>query len=833
MVPVVPPAVAIRMLEHEQARRTDLSSIQRLVLGGQRPSTELIERLDRELGIRALQMFGMAEGMFLYTPPDAPEQARLTTVGTPISPVDEVRVLDIGGEEEVPNGTLGELACRGPYTINGYYRAPQHNASSFTSDGFYRTGDLVTRHVLAGRDYYAIDGRIKDVINRGAEKIHAEEVEELLVRHPDVRNAALVAMPDPVLGERICAYLVAHEDAEEPTTASSGRFLLEQGLAKFKLPERVELVEAIPLTNVGKVSKKDLRADIEKKIEKESVALRLDSIAVLGGGPGGLYAARLLKMAHPHATVRVHEQDLPENTFGFGVAVAGRTQRNLEEADPATQADITAAGRPHDMRMIVGDQAARVHNGPLIGIARTELLAVLDRHARAAGVELHYGERRRLEDIDADLVVVADGVSSQTRTEHAEDFGADVEVAGGLYLWAGADFALETAIFAPVTTAHGAFVTHAYPYAPNRSTFLIETDEATWRAAGFDVTREATAPDASDTAALAYLERAFAEYLDGHHLIGNRTRWSRFRTVRCRRWTRGNAVLLGDAAHTAHYSVGSGTKLAMEDAIALRNAVADADDLPTALATYERERRPQVERLQELARRSRLWWDSFPRRTALPVDQLMIAYMTRTGNVGLQRFAGTNPDIVRRGLAQFADLDPSHVPTEGVVDWILDQPLARAGREWDNRVLCHTERERLSRPVPDLVVTAPTRHDLVRVTVALEDPWSPEADTVVKQLNDLVLAGWQGFWLTSPLDRGSVLTRLDLGERLCAETTGLVVVDGPASSLDDLAAGVATARADLVCPLPSSSEGGSEAPMIPTATTTAPIATSNSQGDTR
>lgn len=270
VVPVVPPAVAIRMLEHERARHTDLGSIVRFVLGGQRPSLELIERLDHELGIRALQMFGMAEGMFLHTPPDTPEQARLTTVGTPISPLDEVRVLEVGGEAEVPDGTLGELAFRGPYTINGYYRAPEHNASTFTSDGFYRSGDLATRHVIDGRDYYAIDGRIKDVINRGGEKIHAEEVEELLVRHPDVRNAALVAMPDPVLGERICAYLVVAEGAEEPTTDSISRFLLERGLAKFKLPERVEMLDAFPLTNVGKVSKKDLRADIEKKIKEES-----------------------------------------------------------------------------------------------------------------------------------------------------------------------------------------------------------------------------------------------------------------------------------------------------------------------------------------------------------------------------------------------------------------------------------------------------------------------------------------------------------------------------------------------------------------------------------
>ncbi|WP_063128481.1 (2,3-dihydroxybenzoyl)adenylate synthase [Nocardia fusca] len=271
VMPVVPPAVAIRMLDHDDAQRTDLTSIRRFVIGGQRPSRELIARLERELGITALQMFGMAEGLFLFTPPDAPEQVRLATVGTTISSADEVRVLDIGIEDEVPDGTVGELACRGPYTIPGYYRAPEHNVSAFTSDGFYRTGDLVIRQVLDGRTYYAIDGRIKDVINRGAEKIHADEVEELLVRHPGLSNAAVVAMPDPVLGERICAYVIVAEGEEQPDVTSIGEFLLDQGLAKFKLPERVEVVDEFPLTNVGKVSKKDLRADIEKKIEKESV----------------------------------------------------------------------------------------------------------------------------------------------------------------------------------------------------------------------------------------------------------------------------------------------------------------------------------------------------------------------------------------------------------------------------------------------------------------------------------------------------------------------------------------------------------------------------------
>ncbi|GAA4886981.1 (2,3-dihydroxybenzoyl)adenylate synthase [Actinomycetospora straminea] len=268
VVPVVPPAVAIRLLDHPRARDTDLGSLRRFALGGQRPSVELLDRLEAELGIPTQQMFGMAEGMFLYTPPESPLWVRRHTVGTPISPADEVRVLDVGTDDEVADGELGEMACRGPYTIPGYHRAEAHNRNAFTADGFYRTGDLVTRHVVDGVPYYAIDGRIKDVINRGAEKIHAEEVEELLVRHPAVHGAALVAMPDAVLGERLCAYVVPAGTAA-PTLDELTAFLLDQGLARFKLPERVEAVAAFPLTSVGKVSKKDLRADIAAKLEHE------------------------------------------------------------------------------------------------------------------------------------------------------------------------------------------------------------------------------------------------------------------------------------------------------------------------------------------------------------------------------------------------------------------------------------------------------------------------------------------------------------------------------------------------------------------------------------
>ncbi len=271
-LPLIPPAVAVRLLEDPRSSGTDLSSITDFVVGGQALPEEVSERLRDELGIAVRQMFGMAEGMFFVTPAGAGEAVRHHSVGAPVSAADEVRIAEIGGDAPVATGEIGEFCARGPYTIRGYYRAEQHNRDSFSADGFYRTGDLARAHLIDGVTVYSIEGRIKDVINRGVEKIHAEEIEEVILRHPDVVSAALVAMPDPVLGERACAYLIVDDGAKAPTVATLGAFLLGQGLAKYKLPERVEVVTEFPLSNVGKVSKKDLRERIAEKLAADRSA---------------------------------------------------------------------------------------------------------------------------------------------------------------------------------------------------------------------------------------------------------------------------------------------------------------------------------------------------------------------------------------------------------------------------------------------------------------------------------------------------------------------------------------------------------------------------------
>jgi 2,3-dihydroxybenzoate-AMP ligase len=215
---------------------------------------------------RVTQMFGMAEGLCMYTPRSAPLDLRLSSVGRPISRLDEIRVCAPGTEDRVPPGQPGELCCRGPYTIRGYYRSPERNAEAFTKDGFYRTGDIVVE--LAG-GYYALADRIKDLINRGGEKVNAAEVEELLTRHPAIDRAAVVAMPDAVLGERCCAFIVLAADAGPVDVSDLRGHLTALGVAKFKYPERVEIRAALPMTSVTKLDKAALRAEIARILETE------------------------------------------------------------------------------------------------------------------------------------------------------------------------------------------------------------------------------------------------------------------------------------------------------------------------------------------------------------------------------------------------------------------------------------------------------------------------------------------------------------------------------------------------------------------------------------
>ena len=255
---VVPP-LAAAWVQAAGSTSRDLSSLQELQVGGAKCAAELARKIGPVLGARLQQVFGMAEGLVNYTRADDPDDVVVETQGRPISPDDEVRVVvpDDPEERDVAPGEVGALLTRGPYTIRGYYRAEEHHATAFTADGFYRTGDLVR---LDPGGNIIVSGRVKEQINRGGEKIAAEEVENHLLAHPDVVDAAIVGVPDDFLGERTHAYVIPVPDREPPRPAALRRFVRDRGVAAYKVPDTVEVVDAFPATGVGKTSRRALRA---------------------------------------------------------------------------------------------------------------------------------------------------------------------------------------------------------------------------------------------------------------------------------------------------------------------------------------------------------------------------------------------------------------------------------------------------------------------------------------------------------------------------------------------------------------------------------------------
>ena len=261
----VVPALLIRLLHDPAVTRHNLSSLKIIQSGGQSMLPE-VRLLAKKLIPSAFvqENFGMSEGMLMFVRLDDPPDVANETVGRPVSPDDEVRLLD-DDDREILGGEVGELCCRGPYTLRGYFGVPDYNARTFTSDGFYRSGDLMRRHKSGN---YVVEGRKKDLINRGGEKISAEEIENLILMHPAVKNASCVPIPDPVLGERMCACVLLRENAKLSFDELKN-FLLSKEIAKYKLPERLEIMQDFPLSPFGKVSKKTLTEMISQKMAGE------------------------------------------------------------------------------------------------------------------------------------------------------------------------------------------------------------------------------------------------------------------------------------------------------------------------------------------------------------------------------------------------------------------------------------------------------------------------------------------------------------------------------------------------------------------------------------
>ncbi len=375
----------------------------------------------------------------------------------------------------------------------------------------------------------------------------------------------------------------------------------------------------------------------------------------IGGGPAGLYLGILLKLAQPRHQVTVFERNRPDDTFGFGVVFSDATLGNLADADPVTHEAITARfARWDDIETHVRGHVFTSTGHGFCGLERKQLLLILQQRATELGVEVHFEHPiATLDEVGgADLIVACDGVASWVRDARADQFGPQVDLRSNKFVWLGTTVPFTAFTFIFKETAVGLFRVHAYRYADTGSTFIVECTPATWQAAGLD--------RADEDGTIAILEDVFAAELRGHPLIKNRSIWRNFPTVRNRSWRAGNVVLVGDAAHTAHFSIGSGTKLAMEDAIALRDAVVAEADVETALAAYEMRRRPEVEALQAAAQASLEWFEGAERYLEMPPAQFGYSLMTRSLRVSHASMLRRDPALARaveRVLAEGARLE--------------------------------------------------------------------------------------------------------------------------------------------------------------------------------
>ena len=366
-------------------------------------------------------------------------------------------------------------------------------------------------------------------------------------------------------------------------------------------------------------------------------------IAVIGGGPGGLYFTYLWKKLHPDAQIDLFEQNAAGATWGFGVVFSEQALEFLRADDPDTVDAI--APRMQSWRNITLDlrgESVEIDGVGFSSIGRLDLLTILQQRASSAGVTPRYDTLIQSVDqlADYDLIVAADGLNSLVRRTFEGDFGTSLSYSANKFAWYGTTKRFETLSQTFVATEVGAFNAHHYRYAPSMSTFLIECDPATWQRYGF--------ADKTIEESQAVCEKVFASTLDGHRLVSNKSVWRNFPWIWNERWSFKNMVLIGDALHSAHFSIGSGTRLAIEDAIALVKALEAEGDISRALVRYQAERQPIVKKLVTAARTSADWYEKFPDHMKLDLSDFAYSYITRSGRIDDARLRAMSPLFMAR-----------------------------------------------------------------------------------------------------------------------------------------------------------------------------------------
>src|SRR6187431_2228074 len=367
-------------------------------------------------------------------------------------------------------------------------------------------------------------------------------------------------------------------------------------------------------------------------------------VHIVGGGPAGLYFAILMKKAWPRTRITLFERNKPDDTFGFGVVFSDQTLEAFESYDRETYRQIVGHfAYWDDIEIHFRGTTHRIGGNGFCGTSRTMLLKILSRRAYSLGIDIKYGaEADPLKSTTrgADLVVAADGINSRTREAFKDRFKPTIELRPNHFAWMGSKRPMDAFNFFFKETPHGIFIAHCYQYQPGRSTWVMEADPETFKRAGLDKLDEESSA--------RYLEGVFADELAGHKLITNRSLWRNFPTIRCEKWTADNVVLIGDAKATAHFSIGSGTKLAMEDAIALYEAFrfTGGRDVKTALARFESSRREEVEKTQHSADVSLIWFEHVKRFWNMDPTRFAFGLMTRSKAITYDNLALRAPEFV-------------------------------------------------------------------------------------------------------------------------------------------------------------------------------------------